>query len=71
MKKLILIVAAAFIFISTGFSQNHAGKNDPNAKLILDAVSSKFKTFTGVQSGFTLQVEDGKGKVQGVKKGPF
>ena len=68
MNKLILIVAA-FTFITTGYSQNHAGKNDPNAKLILDAVSSKFKSFTGVQSGFTLQVEDGKGKVQGVKKG--
>lgn len=44
-------------------------KSDPAAKAILDGVSAKFKTFKAVQSGFTLQVEDAKGKVQGVKKG--
>jgi outer membrane lipoprotein carrier protein len=43
--------------------------NDPEAKKVLDAVSNKFKTFKAVQSTFTLQIEDGKGKVQGVKKG--
>jgi len=43
--------------------------SDPAAKQVLDAVSSKFKTYKAVQSAFTLQVEDAKGKVQGVKKG--
>ncbi len=45
------------------------GQNDPNAKKILDAVSSKFKTFTGVQASFSFTQEDAKGKVLGVKKG--
>ena len=36
---------------------------------ILDAVSARVKTYKGVQAGFTLKVEDGKGKVQGVQKG--
>lgn len=44
-------------------------QSDPAAKAVLDGVSAKFKTFSAVQSSFTLQVEDGKGKVQGVKKG--
>ncbi|GAO45558.1 LolA family protein [Flavihumibacter petaseus] len=46
-----------------------SAQNDPAAKQILDAVSAKFKTFKAVQSNFTLQVEDGNGKVQGAKKG--
>ena len=43
--------------------------SDPAAKQVLDAVSSKFKTYKSVQSAFTLKVEDAKGKVQGVKTG--
>nr|WP_214447258.1 outer membrane lipoprotein carrier protein LolA [Flavihumibacter rivuli] len=46
-----------------------SAQSDPAAKAVLDGVSAKFKTFSAVQSSFTLQVEDGKGKVQGVKKG--
>ena len=49
----------------TGFSQS----NDPAAKKVLDAVSKKFKSYKAVQSNFTLQIEDGNGKVQGSKKG--
>lgn len=48
---------------------NSLGNNDPAAKKVLDAVSSKFKTFKAVQAAFTLKIEDGKGKVQGIKKG--
>lgn len=44
-------------------------QSDPAAKTILDGVSAKFKTYPAVQSTFSLQVEDAKGKVQGVKKG--
>lgn len=43
--------------------------SDPAAKKILDAVSAKFKTYKVIQSSFTLKIEDGKGKIQGVKKG--
>lgn len=64
MRKSLLLVLSV-ISVLTGFSQG----NDPAAKKILDQVSSKFKAYKAVQSDFTLQVEDGNGKVQGTKKG--
>lgn len=64
MKKVYLVLVATIAFLST-FAQG----NDPEAKKVLDAVSNKFKTFGAVQSAFTLQVEDAKGKIQGIKKG--
>jgi outer membrane lipoprotein carrier protein len=66
MKNFLAIPALIVCFFITLAAQ---AQNDPAAKSILDAVSAKFKTYKGVQSSFTLQVEDGKGKVQGVKKG--
>lgn len=45
------------------------GKSDPDAKKILDAVSSKFKTFKTVQGKFSLKIENGAGKVLGIKTG--
>jgi outer membrane lipoprotein carrier protein len=48
---------------------NSLGKNDPDAKKVLDALSSKLKSFHAVQSGFSLKVEDSKGKLQGSKNG--
>jgi outer membrane lipoprotein carrier protein len=69
MKKLLLFILALTLFI-TGFGQNNSlGTNDPAAKKLLDAVSNKFKTYKSVQANFTLTVEDGKGKIQGTKKG--
>lgn len=69
MKKIYLIIASVF-FAGVLLAQNNSlGANDPAAKAILDAVSKKFKTFKAVQAVFTLKVEDGKGKVQGSKKG--
>lgn len=68
MNKFYLIVASLFLFVYAS-GQNNAGQNDSRAKKILDAVSAKFKSFKGVQSTFTLQVEDSKGKIQGTKKG--
>ncbi|MEO5999878.1 MAG: outer membrane lipoprotein carrier protein LolA [Chitinophagaceae bacterium] len=52
--------------VAQGSSQ---GTSDAAAKSILDKVSTKFKSFKGVQSNFSLIVEDGNGKVQGNKKG--
>jgi outer membrane lipoprotein carrier protein len=67
-KFLFLIVT--FLSVQAGFSQNKSmGKSDPEAKVILDKVSKKFKSFAGVQAGFNLKVEDAKGKVQGNKNG--
>ena len=45
------------------------GKSDPDAKKILDAVSSKFKTFKTVQGKFSLKIENAAGKVLGIKTG--
>jgi len=64
MKKFSLLAILA-LMIGFGFGQ----VNDPEAKKVLDAVSKKFKSFKAVQSTFTLQIEDAKGKVQGIKKG--
>ncbi len=65
MKKIYLVVA---LLVSTIISATGQG-SDPEAKKVLDAVSNKFKSFDAVQSNFTLQVEDSKGKVQGTKSG--
>jgi outer membrane lipoprotein carrier protein len=45
------------------------GKNDPDAKKILDAVSTKFKTFKSVQAKFSLKIENSSGKTEGTKSG--
>jgi outer membrane lipoprotein-sorting protein len=68
MKNLYLSIFAMFLLVAT-YGQSRAGSNDPAAKKVLDGVSNKFKTFNGVQSTFSLKVEDGKGKVQGQEKG--
>lgn len=65
MKKLLSLITVCSVFSISSFAQT----SDPAAKKVLDAVSNKFKTFKGVQSGFVLKVEDGKGKVQGTEKG--
>jgi outer membrane lipoprotein-sorting protein len=64
MNKISLLLGL-LLTVLTGFSQS----NDPAAKKVLDAVSKKFKSYKAVQSNFTLQIEDGNGKVQGTKKG--
>ncbi len=69
MKHFVLILVAVFA-LQTGFAQNNSiGKSDPAAKALLDAVSARFKSFKAVQAVFNLKAEDGKGKVQGNKKG--
>ncbi len=45
------------------------GKNDPDAKKLLDAVSSKFKNYKSVQAKFLLKIENGSGKSLGNKNG--
>ena len=44
-------------------------KNDPAAKKILDAVSTKFKTYKAPQASFTYKVENSQGKALSTKKG--
>lgn len=69
MKKCFYLFGFLIASLATMAQSGSLGTNDPSAKNILDKVSAKFKTFKGVQSAFSLKVEDGKGKVQGNKKG--
>jgi outer membrane lipoprotein carrier protein len=61
------------IFLLTGitaFAQPKGmGKNDTDAKKILDAVSAKFKSFKTITAKFNLKIENSAGKVQGSKSG--
>ncbi|MBL7770462.1 MAG: outer membrane lipoprotein carrier protein LolA [Flavipsychrobacter sp.] len=66
MNKILTLVA---LLIGIGSLNTSQAQSDPAAKQILDGVSAKFKSFKAVQSGFTLKVEDGKGKLQGEKSG--
>lgn len=66
----ILLLGILVMSSWTGFSQNNKlSKNDPEAKAILDKVSSKFKTYKTVQANFSLSVADANGKELGTKKG--
>ncbi|MEO6931360.1 MAG: outer membrane lipoprotein carrier protein LolA [Chitinophagaceae bacterium] len=69
MKKIISVLLLTGSVIGVSLGQGSLGKNDPEAKTILDKVSAKFKTYKAVQSGFSLEVKDAAGKVQGIKKG--
>ena len=65
------LLFSLFVFcVSSAFSQNNKlGDSDPDAKMILDNVSAKFKTYKSVTATFTLTVTNAAGKVQGTKKG--
>ena len=45
------------------------GKNDTDAKKILDAVSAKFRTYKTVTANFNLKIENSAGKTVGSKSG--
>lgn len=65
----ILIMGLFFIKPANAQPPKGMGKSDPQAKLVLDAVSAKFKTFKTVKANFTLKIEDAAGKIQGSKTG--
>ncbi len=70
MKKIITSFLILTLSCGTAFSQSSAlGKNDPEAKKVLDAVSARFKTFKSVQSDFSLSIENNAGKNLGTKTG--
>jgi len=72
MKNILLACPFCILFLFVGHAQNNSlGKNDPDAKKILDEVSAKIKSFKSVKASFTLSIEDAKGKSQGVKQGNF
>ena len=55
--------------IATSLFAQKDGSNDPDAKKILDAVSTKFKNYKAVQASFTYKVENSSGKAISTKKG--
>lgn len=65
MKKLYSILAVLLSSVLVVSAQ----KSDPDAKKVLDAVSTKFKSFKSVQASFAYKVEDARGKVQSSKTG--
>jgi outer membrane lipoprotein-sorting protein len=69
MKNLIAIFLVLFATTNVLAQTSSLGKNDPEAKKLLDAVSAKFKTFKSLKGNFILEVKDGNGKTQGTKKG--
>ena len=71
MNKFILCLTLIFsLFLGTqAQSSKGLGSNDPEAKKVLDDVSSKFRTYKTVQAKFVLKVENGSGKSMGAKSG--
>jgi outer membrane lipoprotein carrier protein len=65
MKRLYTTILLAAIVVQAGAQ----GKNDPDAKAILDGVSAKFKTFNTVQANFSYKVENAAGKSLSSKTG--
>lgn len=65
MKKLFTL----FAFASMTLLATAQTKSDPDAKKILDAVSTRFKSFSSPQASFTYQVENAQGKVLSTKRG--
>lgn len=69
MKKLCILTLGLALLVGSLAAQTKPSKNDPEAKKILDAVSTRFKTFTSVQATFTYKVENAAGKVLSTKTG--
>ena len=70
MSKVLVSIAFLVMSVVSLIAQPKGmGKNDPDAKKILDAVSAKFKTYKGVQAKFSLMIENATGKTLGTKSG--
>src|SRR3954465_4252180 len=70
MKKLYTLITFAFAVLSLNAqTDKNPTTNDPAAKKILDAVSTKFRTYKSPQASFTYRVENAQGKALSSKKG--
>ncbi|MEO5967740.1 MAG: outer membrane lipoprotein carrier protein LolA [Ferruginibacter sp.] len=70
MKRFLPFIVLMLLSISS-FSQapSGMGKNDPDAKKVLDAISTKFKKFKSIKAKFSLKIENASSKVIGNKSG--
>jgi outer membrane lipoprotein carrier protein len=70
MKKLFTLLSmATVVTVAQAQTLKNPTQNDPAAKKILDAVSTKFKTYNAPQAVFTYKVENAQGKALSTKKG--
>jgi outer membrane lipoprotein carrier protein len=69
MKRIVFTVLVFSSLIVAKAQNNSIGKNDPDAKKILDQVSAKAKSYKSIQADFTIEVQNAAGKVEGSKKG--
>jgi len=70
MKKIVTSVVLLLVcLVIVNAQPKGMGKNDPDAKKVLDAVSAKFKTFKSVRAAFSLKIENSAGKNLGTKSG--
>jgi outer membrane lipoprotein carrier protein len=70
MKQIFYLFLILLSFNNQVIAQNKGlGKNDPEAKKILDAVSAKFKTYKAVEAKFVVKSENATGKSIGSKAG--
>ncbi len=64
-----LLMSLLMVFYSNAQPLKGMGKSDADAKKILDAVSSKFKSYKSVEAKFVLKIENASGKSIGSKSG--
>jgi chaperone LolA len=67
MKRIFTFLVLAIGIVT--LKSNAQATNDPEAKKILDGVSTKFKTFKTVKATFTYKVENAAGKALSSKSG--
>ena len=69
MKKLFTFLSLAAVLVVQAQTDKNPTQNDQAAKKILDAVSTKFRTYKAPQASFTYKVENAQGKALSSKKG--
>jgi outer membrane lipoprotein-sorting protein len=69
MKILLSVLAGIIVSFSCSGQNNSLGHSDPQAKQVLDRASAKIKSFKAIQASFTLEIQDGQGNSQGIKRG--
>jgi outer membrane lipoprotein-sorting protein len=69
MKILLSVLAGIIVSFRCSGQNNSLGHSDPQAKQVLDRASAKIKSFKAIQASFTLEIQDGQGNSQGIKRG--
>jgi outer membrane lipoprotein-sorting protein len=69
MKRIFALLLFSFTAFTLSAQPKGMGKNDPEAKKILDAVSTSFKKHKTIFAKFNLQIENASQKIIGDKNG--